>query len=107
MYCFGGNYNTKDSCNYIPTEIVGAVVNEYNDIILEFSRPIYLYNGNINNYDLSLNVKNQYGEYELLKYRPLLYNLPANYLYFLINIDSDIKGGIYRDNLVEIRYENT
>lgn len=47
--CSGGYPYQKDKCTYIPTEIIGIEVNEHNDIIIKFSRPIYLTKRDITN----------------------------------------------------------
>ena len=48
--CTGGYPYSLDKCTYIPTEITRVSVNEHNDIVIKFSRPVKL--GNLTNRDL-------------------------------------------------------
>jgi cysteine-rich repeat protein len=57
--CSGGYPYSKDSCSYIPTEIVGVTVNEHNDLIVKFSRPIQLRNGILSSKDLEITYRNE------------------------------------------------
>ena len=56
--CYNGHYDEKDSCSYISTELVGANINEYNDIMLNFSRPINLSKSSLSNSDLKITFRN-------------------------------------------------
>lgn len=105
--CFGGTQDTKDTCSYLPTEIVGAEVNIHNDIILNFSRPVNFTTGSISNSDLKLYFKNQYGEYKTIDYKAFTFNLPSNYIYIKTYLKEDIIGGAYVDNILKIEYQNT
>lgn len=59
--CHGGSSTSKDTCYYLRTEIVGAKVNDYNDILLNFSRPIYFKKGYIDSSDLKLFYRSESG----------------------------------------------
>ena len=42
--CFGGYPYLADQCSYIQTTIESLTVNQYNDIIVKFTRPIFIVN---------------------------------------------------------------
>jgi hypothetical protein len=42
-----------------------------------------------------------------LYYKVLDYPLPSRYLYLKTEIYEDIRGGLYRDTLIEVKYKNT
>ncbi len=56
--CSGGYPYDKDNCTYIPTEILSIQVNEHNDIVIKFSRPVYFKKDNITTLDLKLKYRN-------------------------------------------------
>eukprot|EP00347_Sterkiella_histriomuscorum_P005396 403356774 len=105
--CRQGTYESKDTCTYLPTELVGADINKYNDIILNFSRPVNFTRGSIDNSDLKLFYKNQNGDLVTIKYKALAYNQPSNYLYIKTYFEEDIFGGAVLDQLLKIQYQNT
>ena len=105
--CSGGYPYKKDRCTYIPTEILGVTVNKYNDILVKFSRPVYFRNGTLTNSDLQLSYKNQLGGQTILAYSVIRFDGASRFLYLKTNPHEDIRGGIYRDNLFELKYMNT
>lgn len=56
--CSGGYPYSNDKCTYVHTEIESLTVNSHNDIILKFSRPVYIRNGSLTNSDLQITYKN-------------------------------------------------
>ena len=106
--CSGGYPYTKDNCTYIPTEIVGIQVNQYNDIQLKFSRSIYFRNGTLTpNKDLSITYRNHLGGQSTINFEILKYPLPSRYLFLKTKIYEDLKGGVFKDTLVNVQYKNT
>jgi cysteine-rich repeat protein len=106
--CTGGYPYSKDNCSYVPTEFLEVKVNVHNDLLLKFSRPINLPNGTLTPKDLVLSYRNSTGFYQTLSYILLQHNpLPSRFLYLKTERHEDFKGGIFRDNMVEIRYMNT
>ncbi len=58
FYCSGGNQENRDRCSYIPTEITGATINDHNDIILNFSRPVNITNDDLTIKDIQMTYRN-------------------------------------------------
>ena len=61
-FCFGGTNESRDRCTYVPTEITGAAINDHNNIILNFSRPVNITNDVLTLKDLLLSYRNQFGD---------------------------------------------
>lgn len=53
-FCYGGSPSNKETCSYLPTEIVGAKINQWNDIILNFSRPVNVTKSTLTSSDLKM-----------------------------------------------------
>jgi cysteine-rich repeat protein len=56
--CGGGYPYKRDTCQYIRTEIVEVKINQHNDLILKFSRPIQSRDGTISERDFVLSYRN-------------------------------------------------
>ena len=108
-WCGEGYEGGKDRCGYIVTELIRAEVNEYNDILLEFSRPIKITNNSTLKQELTLNYKSSKSSTNSLQTLPYTVITPhlymqTSFLYLKTYITEDIKGGAYLDNLLLIQY---
>ena len=103
----GAMRGRETNCTYVPTEIIEVNVNQHNDLVVKFSRPISPYKDYITNNDLMILFTNHFEEIQQITHQALYFNMPSRYLYLKTKKDFNITGSFFRDDYIEIKYLNT
>jgi len=91
-----------DECYYARTELKRATVDKRNNIVLEFTRAVYLNETRLSGLNLEIVVKN--GTRSALSWEVMPLPQPSSYMFLTLNISDEILSGAYYDNMILIRY---